>query len=300
LHPTGSFILSVLERVRAYTNEPDAAAKFKDDFVLRSIINPCLDEVVSRVTMTENAPVVCRFNVTIAPGTEYYTLPCAREILRLVKYDTYKSVTMDWRPESDEHPWGAGWTLDGNTIRFNPLPVSTETYTLIYLPSSSVSPHYSTGGSCSADGTTFTFAATPTNGILDRRENAYAGSVLRFLPPSGIWQERIIDSYDQATRTATLRRPLSSIPNPRTSLVYEVAAPFFNPSLWDAIACRAAMKLVTMNRGDISGIQREYASAIKSARDTLSNFNSRRINSPRSFTRDSPESDWGYGFFWLQ
>lgn len=296
MHPTGSFIKTVLERVRAYVNEPDADAKFKDEYVVRSVIQPALDEVTGRITMTENCPVVCRFSVTLSPSQEFYTLPCAREIIRICKMDANKNVLYDWRPDSDWHPAGPGWVVEGNTIRFNPLPLEAETVDIWYIPSPAVVPHYSSGGgACAADGTTFTLAATPTLGFLDRRENAYAGMFLRYLPSDGVWQERIITSYDPATRVATLRRPLSSIPGTRTSLAYEIA-PIYHSSLWEAIACRAAMKLGTMNRQGNPALDREYAASLKTARDLLSNYNSRRSNLPIGNTLDAPEND--FGVFW--
>lgn len=296
MHPSGSFLKTVLERVRAYVNEPDADAKFKDEYVIRSIISPALDEVVGRITMTENCPVICRFSLTLSTSQEYYILPCAREIIRIVQMDEYKNVVFDWRPESDHNPGGPGWVIEGNTIRFNPLPAETETLDIWYIPDSAVVPHYSAdGGACSVDGTTFTLDSTPTLGFLDQRENAYAGLMLRYLPASGIWQERIITSYDPSTRVATLRRPLSSIPGTRTSLPYEIA-PIYHASLWEAVATRSAMKLAAMNRQSNPAIDREYAASLKTARDLLSNFNSRRVNRPVSSTLDAPEND--FSVFW--
>lgn len=296
MHPTGSFIKTILERVRAYVNEPDADAKYKDEYVVRAIIQPALDEVTGRIVMTENCPIICRFSLTLVAGQEFYTLPCAREIIALRKMDPDKYILWDWRPDTDHHPMGPGWVVEGNTIRFNPTPAEAETLDIWFLPSGAITPHYSdAGGACSADGTTFTLTATPTLGSLDRRENAYAGNVLRYLPADGIWQERIIQSYNPSTRVATLRRPLSSIPGTRTSLRYEVA-PLYHAGLWEAVATRSAMKLGTMNRQENPALNREYAAAIKTARDLLSNYNSRRVNSPIANTEDSP--DGGFGVIW--
>jgi hypothetical protein len=58
MHVTGSFLYTVLERIRGYLDDPDFDAKYNNDFIIRHIISPTMVDVWSRVNMNLDNPVV--------------------------------------------------------------------------------------------------------------------------------------------------------------------------------------------------------------------------------------------------
>ena len=287
MNSTGSFLHTVLDRIRTYIDEPELDAKFNNDFIVRHFICPAIDDVLGRVTMTDEAPVVARLTITLDTETEFYQLPpTVGEVLRFARHDTNMCLLEDWGPGDDKDWYGPGWVLEGNVIRFNPLPDTEYDWTLWFIPTPTVSPHYSADGGNFPDDTVpteFILDSAPDLGILDRRENAYAGYYLRILTTGGIWEERLIESYDPADRTCTLRLPLLHVTE-GSSIRYEVAPPL-NQALWEAIACRASQKVAVGRRlpGNVQqGLMTEYQMAIKTVRDRAS---TKQTITPKSHNR---------------
>ena len=54
---TGSFLKTVLERVRGYLDDSDFDAKYQDQFVVQHVIMPALVDVWSRVSLNADNPV---------------------------------------------------------------------------------------------------------------------------------------------------------------------------------------------------------------------------------------------------
>lgn len=282
MHSSGSFILTALERIRTYVDEPDYEAKFSNDFVVRHFLAPAADEVLSRVVMTEEGPFIARLTISLVKDQEYYTLPpIVQEVLRVARYTTpYRYIEEDWTPNSDLSPCGPGWILDGNTIRFTPVPQEAQDWVLTYIPTPMAHCHYSLDGgeaNSATSATTFTLDSAPDLGILDRRPNAYIGYYLRILQASGVWSEHMISAYDTATRVCSLRTPILNL-GATTAIRYEVAPPL-NQSLWEAIALRSAFKVAVGRRLPANvqqGIMLEYNAALKTTRDKYSVRQSRQ------------------------
>lgn len=291
MHSTGSFLYTVLERIRGYLDDPDFDAKYDNDFLIRHIISPTMVDVLARINMNADNAVVMRLDFTPTDTDEYYQLPpSVGEVLRIARRDADGRVEDEVMPRTEFHPHGVGWALEGNTLRFDPkFGKNEQDYTIYYIPSGDVMPHYSLdGGAMSASGEGFTLEGTPDLGQVDRRENAYAGQILRVIPPSGMVEERVISSYDVNTRGVTVRVPFKTILT--TQVQYEIA-PIGMQSLYEAIAAGSAMKLGAYRK--ISGshyqmVLQQYRSAIKTATDNLANMQMRTGKSFQRKTVDNP------------
>lgn len=281
MHETGSFILTVIERVRAYLDDVDLSSKYGDDFIVRHLMQPCLQDVIARVALMRSDPVLMRLAVSLLPGVEYYQLPpCVHSVRRLAMMGDDGTVLWEEVPRSEYHPGGPRWAIEGNLLAVRPVPSSPgQTLSLWYVSNGDHPLHYATGNSAATGGsvasgqtTEFRLAQTVGYGAKDRRVNAYAGSVLRILGANTIWQERIISSSHPTTNThgtLEVRVPFDPPLAGASSIRYEIAPPL-SQSLWEAVACATAVKMATY-KGLAStrraAIIEEYKKAMKTVKD---------------------------------
>jgi len=296
MHSTNSFLYTVLERIRGYLDDPDFDAKYDNDFLIRHIISPSMVDVWSRINMNLSNPVVLRHAIEFDENTEYYQLPPSiGEIWRVALRDEDGMVIDEVIPRNEFHPHGVGWAIEGNTLRFDPKQKAAKnnnTWNIYYVPSGDVMPHYSNdGGEMMGDRKTFKLDASPDLGAIDRRENAYAGQILRVIPATGMIEERIIESHDVDLSEVVTRLPFNT--SLSTSVRYEIA-PVGMQSLYEAIAAGSAIKLGSYRK--ITGnhyqmILQQYRSAIKSATDNLANMQMRNGKYYEKNTVDNPGYD---------
>ena len=296
MHSTNSFLYTVLERIRGYLDDPDFDAKYDNDFLIRHIIAPSMVDVWSRINMNLDNPVVLRHAIEFEKNTEYYQLPpSVGEVWRIALRNSDGRVIDEVMPRNEFHPQGVGWSLEGNTLRFDPkhaASIGTNTWNIYYVPSGDTMPHYSSGGgTMQADLKTFLLDTTPNLGAIDRRENAYAGQILRVIPATGMIEERVIESHDvslsQVTTRIAFSTPLSSNVN------YEIA-PIGMQSLYEAISAASALKLGSYRKVTGSHYQmilQQYRSSIKSATDNLANLQMRTGKHWQKNTIDNPGYD---------
>jgi len=289
MHSTGSFLYTVLERIRGYLDDPDFDAKYNNDFLIRHIISPTMVDVLSRINMNLDNPVVMRLDIEVDKNTEYYQLPPSiGEIWRVCRRDTNGDIIEDFKPRNEFHPSGPGWALEGNTLRFED-EMPADTWTIYYVPSGDVMPHYSTdGGTMKGDRKTFVMDTTPNLGELDRRENSYAGQILRVIPATGMIEERVIASHDVDLSEVTTRTEFST---PLTTGVRYEIAPIRMQSLYEAISAGSALKLGAYRKITGSHYQmvlQQYRSAIKTATDNVANMQMRTGKSFMKKTVDNP------------
>lgn len=298
MHSTGSFLKTVLERVRGTVNLPDVDGMFKNPYLISNSIMPVMDDVWTRIAMTTDRVIVTRFPLTITANTEYFTLPpIMQEVHRIAKFNDDRVIEWDWRPRPMKHVRGPGWRIEGNTLVIQPTLSADTECDIWFTPSWSVAPHYATDGVlrgvASNQCSTVTLSASPAMGLLDKRESSYVGFIYRYLT-GNVWQERIIDAYDPVTRYATLRRPLTNLAGPGdiTGVTYEVA-PYLHQCVWQAIAMGAA---INISMGKVTGIHAQqmiqaYNTAIKTARDQFTNFVNRLPQTYEKGTMDNPVFD---------
>ena len=301
-------LLTVIERLRGFLDDPMVNAKYDNSFLAAHIIAPAMADVYSRMNMTSDNPVLIRHSITLNTGQEYYQLPAMiGSVWRLAFLGDHGEIIREYLPRGVFHPSGPGWALEENLLVVRPYPTGTETIDIWYSPSGQYMPHYG-DGMLDADGYTLTLDATPTLGLLDRRDGAYNGSILRLLPEDGMIEERVIDEHLVCAGTLRVRRPFvlcgdihthesssssSSNENLHIAVTYEVA-PQGSQGMYEAIACRAALKLSTYRNASQKHrnfILDEYKSAIKTLRDHLTNMQLRTGKYHQKDTVDN-ESNW--------
>jgi len=308
-----SFIKTVLARIRGYLDDPDFDSKYTDQFLLQHVVMPSLVDVWSRCSLSADNPVLLDYTITFVENQECYTLPaCVGEIHEVVQYTGPNGSlistglpTDDIRPDHEQSRTGPGWMIEGNMLCFRPFPqnlsssgTSNLTWIVRYTTNGDMLPHYSSTnrGSLNAAKTQFTFTDNPDLGLVDYRPNAYAGQFIRILSGVsgsgiGITEERVIASYDPATRIATLARPFTVGPSNSTStFAYEVCPPQ-SQGMVEAIAIAAALKLGAwrkISQAQNQLLTQQYRSAIKTIGDNLANMNLRTGKGYAKDTRDNP------------
>ncbi|MHC4508014.1 MAG: hypothetical protein ACYTAO_03520 [Planctomycetota bacterium] len=213
------FLSECVSLIRKATDEPDTGPKYPDADLIE-YIHSAFDQVLASINVETDHPILTRRDVSVVSGTRDYLLPCnVSEIWRIAKIDTNSGVpTWEVWPTNEYTFRGDGWTVEGNILRFHHLNLNAETLEILYIAGGDVSIHTATAGAGAAS--TITFPASPTDGSLDTRPDAYAGYTVRTLSGTGAGQERIVSAYDASTRVATVRPAWTTTPDNTT--VYEV------------------------------------------------------------------------------
>lgn len=300
---TRSFLKTVIERVRGYLDDADFDAKYTDQFLVQHVIMPGLVDVWSRCSLNADNPISLYFDVVLSEDQECYVLPpCVGEVHEIVQYTGYSgNQPNNGIPSSDLYPhhrMGVGgpvWALEGNMICFRPFPSNlpaNKTWTIRYTTNGDMTPHYhdstsTNAGSLNAGKDQFTLSSAPALGLLDKRENAYAGQILRILD-GNVFEERVIASYNPTTRVATLKRPFSTIS--AGAHLYEVCPPQ-SQGMVEAVSLACALKLGAWRKISAAHaqlLQLQYRSAIKTIGDNLANMQLRTGKGWAKDTRDNP------------
>lgn len=300
MHSTGSFLYTVIERIRAMLDEPSMDAKFSNDFIVRHVISPSMVDVLARLSMTYDNPVVLRHSVSLVADEQYYQLPPSiGEVLRFAITDTNGRVINETLPTSMYNRHGAGWSLEGNLLSVSPTPSGSSTADIFYSPNGDFLPHYTDGstidgtkdGTLNSDRDVLILATSPTLGSLETRENGYAGGVLRLWNSAEtILEERMISSYDVSSGTVTVRVPFTSDIEVSDGLKYEIA-PQGIQSLYQAIALAGAMNIATSrNVADkqMKFLILQYRAAIKTIGDNLSYM---QMRVPKHYEKNTVDND---------
>lgn len=301
MNADGSFLNTVIFRVRSILDEPDQDAKWTDANMVRHLINPAVCEVMTQVNLDSSNPVVMRLDITVVEDQEHYVLPpSVGSVVRITTMDDNDVVTGDIRPRHELNRHGPGWTLEGNVLRLFPIPTNVPSNTVIqvwYVPAASFRMHLAAGtaASTAANGkvsnaalTTMTLATTPTLGDREARASGLVGATLRVLrnhSSSKLYiEERTISAHtvsaDGMTDSITLRRPLTSYVE-NDYVAYEIVPFPLHDGLVEAVALRVAVKLAVYKKGSGSLVERLmflYKGAIKAFRDYTCNVQGRARN----------------------
>ena len=306
---TGSFLKTVLERVRGYLDDSDFDAKYQDQFIVQHVIMPALVDVWSRVSLNADNPVMLDYTITLVDNQECYVLPsCVGEVHEVVQMAETQSNGQPITESIPRHRMSVGgptWALEGNMLCFRPFPsgvTGITPFTIRYTTNGDMSPHYSaaTSGVCGvlSDLSTFVLPSeVGANGlgIIDQRENCYAGQILRLLGRTAgggftftTREERVIASYNPVNRTCTLRRPFTI--NIAGNYSYEIA-PARSQGMVEAVSIACALKLGTWRKcsqAQMGMFTQQYRSAIKTIGDNMANMQMRTGKSWAKDTRDNP------------
>ena len=162
---------------------------------------------------------------------------------------------------------------------------------MIYRASGEYRPHYSANGlSLGNDGRSAVLDTSPTLGALDKRENVYAGWMLRiFSDGANFTQERLIESSSISAGAISVktRTPFEGFLGP--DLVYEITPPGFE-SLMDAITQELLLREAVITRkarSHVVHLQKMRSSAIKVITDILATTNEK---DGKRYTVDTPNA----------
>tara|TARA_R100000458_G_scaffold32299_2_gene29612 strand:+ start:341 stop:1261 length:921 start_codon:yes stop_codon:yes gene_type:complete len=301
-------LYTILERLRAFLDEPTADAKYSNAFMVNHLISPSMVEVLSRLSLTFDNPIILRHELTTVDGQQFYQLPPnIGEILRVAEIDDEGRVTKETLPRSLYSPRGQGWSIEGNLLSISPYPTAnTETFDIFYIPNGDFRAAYFDGsavakaGRLDATRKILTIATSttpsPTLGALDFRENAYAGATLRLWKENNtLVEERVIASSDVSLNTITVRSAFTTDieAGSTNDLRFELIPSGFQ-SLWQAITASAAIKLGTMrniSQKQMQFLVLQYKTAIKTIGDNLS-YMQNRI--PKHYDKQTVDNRHGW------
>ena len=296
MHSSGSILKTYCEKVRHYLDDPDLDAKYDDNYLVRFFLSSAMTDVISRVSQMSDAQVLSAFEITVVGGTNTYKLPPAvAQVIRVGTIESSSGLFMeDLKPRGQFNPGGPNWSIQGNTLVFQPVVNEDRTLTLIFVPSGDMVCHYepTATGQIVSNGT-FTMPSTVTLGSMDKRPNAYMGSYLRIFG-STLTDELLITDHDAALRILT---PSTAFQNAIGFYSYEIV-PFLLEPMIDAISVSAAMRAGVgrkISQAHMASLTLAYKQAVKTAHDTLGNMNGRlgkrfdgaTIDSRRSFVSAS-------------
>lgn len=176
-----SVLSTAIAQVRKVIDDPSTRPKFQDPDIVQ-LLSEAWPEVLTDIQNTAAAPVITSMNITlVADQREYATPPNMGEIINIGLVDDSTGL-----PVGRSSP-GSVFDVFGYRYRFESkrlileCPPSTggQTWQIQYVPTGEVSLASGTLPKASATTTTVTLsAATLTTGNLDRRPNAYLGSIL--------------------------------------------------------------------------------------------------------------------------
>jgi hypothetical protein len=203
---------------------------------------------MSEIHTNSDHNILCRFNIPLVSGQRTYILPPnVGEIWRVAKMSTTTPITVVYEVWPDNH-WSShqsGFVIEHNEFRLLTDWRTTDTLEVLYIPNGESQMHKGTAVSASAS--TIVFPSSITDGTLDTRANAYAGYLCRLLSDTnGYVQERIINSYNNVSRTATLTTNWD--PTPLGTIVYEVLPTYGN--LIKDVSCLNAALDILGNEGN--------------------------------------------------
>ena len=280
---------NIIEKAR-FLAESDKSASRSDSWIAEYLVGPAIEQVISQANLSSDAPIFIDHTITLVSGQTHYLIPPSiGDVLGVFQYDEWKNLEKDWIPTSPRNLKGPGWRLEGNMLVVEPTirDVGNEPDWVIRgIPTGDVQTHKGTGTVVGSDRTQIQLAAVPTTGVLDRRENAYVGQVIRIIDTEVPVQERVITSYNAATRTATVNRAFSDFPAASSSSDYETGAEvtyevsvFGWQSLWDPIACHVAQQLgvpAGFSRVRMQNLDILFQRAMKTLLDRVATRNVRR------------------------
>jgi hypothetical protein len=284
------FLPAVIEKIRFYTDEPVADAKATDSILVRLCVMPAIVDVMARLNLNMDNPVLMRHSVSLTEDEQYYQLPPnIGSIWRFAIMDEYGHIISEACPRGEFHPCGPGWSIEANILSIRPFPTEAETADIWYTPSGDFLPHLATGTFTVTDNESMPLASTITYGLRDTRPGAYAGAILRVVPTSGPMQERVIATHtiSGSTHTVTVRIPFD--PTLTSVAQYEIA-PVGSVALYDAIALAASIRLGTVRNLDprkMVNLERLYKSSMKTVKDHFSYMNLRTGKYVDKMTTDS-------------
>lgn len=291
------FLSDCVTLVRQVTDEPSLLPKYTDADVVE-LVTSAMTVVMSEIHNNSDHNIINRFDIPLVPGQQSYILPPnVGEIWAVRKMSTTRPIIPIYEVWSDNH-WSShqsGFVIEYNEFRLLSDWRSTDTLELLYVPNGEAFMHKATATSVGAN--KIVFPSSVTDGTLDTRANAYGGYLVRILSDTmGYVQERIVDTYNNVTRTATLTTDWN--PTPMGTIVYEVL-PTFSNIIKHCICLQAAMDVLS-NEGNEKRLKTatgRYLVKIRALRQMITKKSSRFPSHALGDTSDNDQRGDYYG--WL-
>lgn len=296
MHSSGSILRTIVEQVRTLIDLPTVDARYSDSYMVANLVAPEMAKILSHLHLTNGAPIIFPLPITLVEGQEEYQLPPnVREVLKVTVTDDQGTIVNDPKPGHFYQHGGEKWRVTGPPgcfrLKLGKEFDNEETITVFYVPNGDIVPHLGTGTLATVSSShVFTLATTPTLGLVDRREGAYAGSVLRILPSaatsrieSRMIQTQTVDTGWKVTPVSNFEHIGSSASN----LEYEVV-PAAAYAFVDVVAASICVKLGNkLSAGQFQRLQLEYRRALKQVGDLMTNIQTREGAAWRRDTVDN-------------
>jgi len=265
-----SFLSRMVTNIHLYLDEPTLNAKYTEA-ILVPMVEQSYAHVIAEINRNRTQPVVAKYTVTYAQGTEKYLIPQLIGATYAIYSKSSTGTKVFYNSRSRYNPLGRFIWIEGAclNVQYNGLSTGNEII-IEYLPSGTARLH---NGTCTIDSTGLlvTYGATPTDGVLDTHANAYAGCIFRLLSSSdssfNFIQERTIVSNVNTTRVATLDLALDPNPESTGTTTYEIAPALFY-GLDHIVALYLAYWIGSIEFGPVRarGLRNMYRDSIRSAR----------------------------------
>lgn len=288
------FLAECVSLIRKAIDEPSVSPKYTDS-ILVSYIQSAFSDVLADINVNSDHPILVRYTFPLVVGTQVYTLPPnVGQVWRIAKIDATTGVPhYEVWPGNEFSFSGYGFQLEGNQLRFLSKPNLAETLEILYLPVGESYIHKATATAFTT--TSITFPTTVTDGTLDTRLQAYAGSMVRILSDANnIIQERIIPSWENSTRVAQVSVAFS--PALSGTVVYEVL-PYYTQLIKEVVVTKAALRIL-VNEGSSkkeAAQTRLYQQQVRALRTQLASKNARFPHSMNGNTVDNDMRPGWYG-----
>jgi hypothetical protein len=300
-----SVVYSMLDRLRAYMDDPSVDAKYNDAFLVKHVLPSATSDVVARLNHTNSGQIILKHQMTLQPGEERHALPPnIGEVRRLITTDGQGTPIYDLRPRNLMHPFGEGWRVEGTPARLYLVtpggPSAEVTVELWYVPNGEPRLLFGTATVTVSPAPTVATASVVL-GNIDRRESSYAGAYFRWIPDRSVGSqaneavaEELISSsvFNAGVVTFTPVRPLvhgvSVLPATRD---FEVV-PMQTMAFQEAAVLSAALKLSTMmkvSQNHRESLRVQYLTALKTASDNLTFIQTRTGHSWHKDTVDNED-----------
>lgn len=274
------FLSRVEAKARKWVDDEGDSGKFTSadlyDYIRRHWADTIAD--INRVSSVK---VRARLDISVAADLREYILPPTISTFEAFeKLDANGDFLWEETPRHPLNPYGPGFTIEGSTLRLDPVWKNAETMRITYVPNGEAPPFEATAIATEHDTTTVLVpAAGPidtTNMKVDNHENAYAGYVFRILSATystgaTIEQERNITTYEVnytgGRKRITWAPALSPAPDTTQTMTFEVV-PAYAYRYEDLIALRVARFMATVV-GDADRrilIDAEYRDSLRSLR----------------------------------
>lgn len=278
-----SILTVMLDRIRSYIDDPATDAKYNDAWILSNEVGPAMNDLLQRMSVWDKGAVELPYQFTAVEGQRRYSLPPAvLQATRLLILDEDSEMVAEVIPRGRRHPSGFQWCLEHNELIIDRDPTAGTVFELRYIHNGDMTMHKAEGLLSTSGGVSTMSLGTPATGegVIDRREKAYCGHVLRIIPASGPIESRLIASHvwesGTTTWSVTTHRAFTDTTS-GSDTPYEII-PIEIQSFWEAVVVRVAIKMAakqSVSQKKMAYLRQEFMSAMKTVKENRNHLEAR-------------------------